>query len=172
MSRELIHNPNLKTYAEVGNIVNRTPQQIHKMEVDSINKIVDNLSNKYEFDEIIHMLTDMFGVDPEYILKKLKGTNLNLLQAYKDLISGNSISRINSESIVNLRKIGQSGRKRKESSPILKLERIELGIIRKTSTTKLVYVVQLKGRYIGSYLTLSDAQVAKANFLAKWDQDA
>ena len=64
------------TYEQIGELVGMSAQQVHKVEKEVINKIVDTLSGtEYNIFEVILSMCEMFGVEPHQICNKLDEKN-------------------------------------------------------------------------------------------------
>lgn len=62
-----------KTYEEIGNMLNISTQQVHKIEKDTINKIIKRLLDYGQFRsyEILVSLSEELGVQPSQLFSKL-----------------------------------------------------------------------------------------------------
>lgn len=69
------------TYEEIGNKLSISPQQVHKIEKEALNKLFKRLNDCTEFNPVQIMIgvCEEFGVNPEQIYKKLDKTNKNTL---------------------------------------------------------------------------------------------
>jgi transcriptional regulator with XRE-family HTH domain len=72
------------TYEEIGDRLGISPQQVHKIEKESFNKIIrrfESLTGLNIFDVII-AISQHFGIDPDQCYKKLDKDNHNKLCQY------------------------------------------------------------------------------------------
>lgn len=72
------------TYEEIGNVMDLSPQQVHKIEREAFNKIIKRLmlsTHMSIFDTII-VISTHFGIQLEQAYKKLDEENLELLSVY------------------------------------------------------------------------------------------
>lgn len=72
------------TYEEISDIVDISPQQIHKIEKEALNTIFNRLCNFSQFTpvEIILSVCETFGMNPEQYYKKLNDSNKDILLNY------------------------------------------------------------------------------------------
>lgn len=72
------------TYEEIGEVMDLTPQQVHKSEKEAFNKLVKGLminANMSIFDSII-AISKYLGIEVEHCYKKLDKENKQTLSAY------------------------------------------------------------------------------------------
>ena len=68
-----------KTYEQISERMGLSPQQIHKIEKDAINKMMDNLGDSFtNFDKVI-ALCSYLGTEPHQIYNKLNNKNRELI---------------------------------------------------------------------------------------------
>jgi transcriptional regulator with XRE-family HTH domain len=68
-----------KTYEQISERMGLSPQQIHKIEKDAINKMMDNLGDSFtNFDKVI-ALCSYLGTEPHQIYNKLNKKNRELI---------------------------------------------------------------------------------------------
>lgn len=69
------------TYEEIGSAMDISAQQVHKKEIQGLNKIFQVLcdTTNYTPVEIIIGMSEMFGADPGQIYKKLDENNVPVL---------------------------------------------------------------------------------------------
>lgn len=78
------NNPSGKemTYDEIGKKLNISPQQVHKIEKESYNKIISNIMVKQKvdvFDAVLYF-SALFGAESDQCYKKLNSTHKELLK--------------------------------------------------------------------------------------------
>lgn len=71
------------TYRELYEKTGITPQHLHKIEGDSLNKMISAMADKYTFHDAILLIAQILNIDPGYLIKKLDTDNKKLLHAYK-----------------------------------------------------------------------------------------
>ena len=69
------------TYEQIGEMNGISPQQVHKIEKEAINKMVETMCKDERFNifEIIIGLSDCFGVSPEQVYGKLNASMKQLV---------------------------------------------------------------------------------------------
>lgn len=79
-----------RTYEQVGDQLGISPQQVHKIEKEAINKIIRRLNNFGQFNifDIVVGLSEEFGVDPSQIYSKLDEENAETLKEHVYKIYG------------------------------------------------------------------------------------
>lgn len=72
------------TYDQIGSLKGISPQQVHKIEKEAINKIIYMMYEDERFNifEIIIALSDYFGVSPQQVYGKLNDSNKQLVYDY------------------------------------------------------------------------------------------
>lgn len=84
------------TYEEIGNVMNLSPQQVHKIEREAFNKMVRRLMNSTKlsiFDTII-ALSKHLGMELDQAYKKLDQENMEILSEYTKEEFGRKISGV------------------------------------------------------------------------------
>ena len=72
------------TYEQIGNTLSISPQQVHKIEKEAINKIINTLLNDSRFNifEVVVNLSEFFGVEPHQVYGKLNKKNKQLMYKF------------------------------------------------------------------------------------------
>jgi hypothetical protein len=84
------------TYEEIGQVMDLSPQQVHKIEREAFNKILRRLMNSTHlsiFDTII-VLSTHFGISLEQAYKKLDEENMQTLSEYTKENYGRGIAGV------------------------------------------------------------------------------
>ncbi len=70
------------TYEEIGNKLNISPQQVHKIEKEAYNKIIANImaKNKMDVFDAVLYFSILFGAESDQCYKKLNASNKQLLK--------------------------------------------------------------------------------------------
>jgi transcriptional regulator with XRE-family HTH domain len=90
------------TYEQIGNEVGISPQQVHKIEKEALNKMVSRLANLGTFNifEIIIGLSNEFGVEPHQIFGKLDIKNKETLYEFVETTYGKHVDFERSKDIL------------------------------------------------------------------------
>jgi len=72
------------TYEEIGEMMELSPQQVHKIEREAFNKMIRHLKNSSTLTifETILAISSYLGIEPEQAFKKLDEENLSQLSIY------------------------------------------------------------------------------------------
>lgn len=72
------------TYEKIGNELDISPQQVHKIEKEAINKMISGIvaDSRFNVFDTILELSSFFGVDPHQIYGKLNKENKGKLYEY------------------------------------------------------------------------------------------
>lgn len=72
------------TYEQIGDILTISPQQVHKIEKEAINKIINILMDDGRFNifEIVINVSEVFGVEPHQVYGKLNAKNKQLMYSF------------------------------------------------------------------------------------------
>ncbi len=72
------------TYEQIGNELSISPQQVHKIEKEAINKIINilMLDGRFNIFEIVINLSEFFGVEPHQVYGKLDKRNTQLIYKF------------------------------------------------------------------------------------------
>lgn len=72
------------TYEKIGEKVGISPQQVHKIEKESINKIIKRILDEERFNifQIVVNLSEVFGVEPHQVYGKLNKKNKQIMYSF------------------------------------------------------------------------------------------
>lgn len=72
------------TYEKIGEEVGISPQQVHKIEKETINKIINTINEEGRFNifQIVLNMAELFGVEPHQIYGKLNKKNKQLMYQF------------------------------------------------------------------------------------------
>jgi DNA-binding XRE family transcriptional regulator len=72
------------TFEEIGQELDISPQQVHKIEKEAFNKVFQGLLTleKYNPVEIVSFICNYFGIQPDQFMKKLDKKNKEKLLTY------------------------------------------------------------------------------------------
>jgi len=83
------------TYEQIGSELNMSAQQVHKIEKEAINNMVDKLRlMKFNIFDIIIKMSEMFGVEPNQLYGKLNTRNLDLLHEESEKIFEKEMKKV------------------------------------------------------------------------------
>ena len=75
------------TYEQIGETLNISTQQVHKLEKEAINKMIDKLRiMDFSTFDIIVKMSELFGVEPTQIYNKLNNNNLDILYNESEIL--------------------------------------------------------------------------------------
>jgi len=92
------------TYEEIGKQLDISPQQVHKIEKEAINKVFKRLNDCTNFNPVQVMIgvCEEFNVNPEQIFKKLDDGNKNVLLRFIQVEYDKKIPGLETEDIESI----------------------------------------------------------------------